>query len=295
MATINFGNERYIYYSPHPQKTSHNGLYVIRAGETMPSASYYHERPADFKKESGGVYVMEYVLSGKGYVECEGKKHMVAAGDFYLLTRFHEHRYYSDPQQPLHKIWVNLTGPFISALTEALDLREGVYIEHYDSPKAITQIHSLLESFNFSPRARIFDNIAIVVTELLLSINTSRKEQASSDSNAIVEIKRYIDSEVNISATLDDICMQFPINKSYAIASFKKMFGITLYQYMLDKKIKNAKLMLEKGVKINNIATLLGYSCTQSFTHAFKSAVGVKPNVYRETKMKNNQNDMPEF
>ena len=287
VAKINCGNEKYIYYSPNPEKTSYNGLYVKRAGETMPTPTYYHERPANFRSESGGVYVMEYVLGGKGYIECEGKKYTVGAGDFYLLTRCHAHKYYSDPQMPLHKIWVNFSGPYISGLADTLGLTEGVYIQHYDSPKAITQIHSLLESFNFSPRGRIFDNIALVVTEIMLSINSSTKEQTSSDSPVIFEIKRYIDSEVNIASTLDDICAQFSINKSYAIASFKKTFGITLYQYMLDKKIKTAKNMLEHGVKINNIATLLGYSCTQSFTHAFKSAAGVSPNTYREMRQKN--------
>ena len=59
----------------------------------------------------------------------------------------------------MHKIWVNFSGPYISGLADTLGLTEGVYIQHYDSPKAITQIHSLLESFNFSPRGRILDNI----------------------------------------------------------------------------------------------------------------------------------------
>ena len=290
MPKLNFENEQYIYYSPNPEKISHNGLFVKRAGETLPSPSYYHERKENFRADSGGIYVMEYVLGGKGYIECEGKTYSVATGDFYLLTRFHAHKYYSDPNQPLHKIWVNLSGPFISNLADTLGLDEGVYIQHYDSPKPITQIHSLLESFNYSPRGRILDSIALVVTEILLSINSSKKEQTSSESPIVYEIKRYIDSEVNIAASLDDICMQFSINKSYAIASFKKTFGITLYQYMLDKKIKTAKNMLEHGVKINNIAALLGYSCTQSFTHAFKSAAGVSPNVYRETKLKNRDN-----
>lgn len=265
---------------------SHNGLFVKRAGETLPNPNYYHERSADFLSESGGVYVMEYVLGGKGYIECDGKHYTVGAGDFYLLTRGHAHKYYSDPVQPMHKIWVNLQGPYISDLAKVLGLTDGVYIQHYDSPKPITQIHSLLESFNYSPRGRIFDNIALVVTEILLSINSSMREQTSSESPVIFEIKRYIDSEVNIAATLDDICVQFSINKSYAIATFKKTFGITLYQYMLDKKIKTAKNMLEHGVKINNIAALLGYSCTQSFTHAFKSAAGVSPNTYREMKLR---------
>ena len=53
--------------------------------------------------------------------------------------------------------------------------------------------------------------------------------------------------------------------------------------------------MLEHGVKINNIATLLGYSCTQSFTHAFKSTAGVSPNTYREMKSKNSEDTKPEL
>ena len=64
---------------------------------------------------------------------------------------------------------------------------------------------------------------------------------------------------------------------------------------MLDKKIKTAKNMLEHGVKINNIASLLGYSCTQSFTHAFKSAAGVSPNIYREMKLKNKDYSLTEL
>ena len=287
MPKNNFDNERFVYYSRYPEKTSHNGLYVLRAGESMPSASYYHERTENFLSHLGGLYVMEYVLSGKGYIECDGKKYTVGAGDFYLLTRYHAHRYYSDPQQPMRKICVNLCGPFISSLADSLGLSDGVYIQHYDSPKAISQIHSLLESFIVSQRQRVFDNIALIVTEMLLSLNYSRKEQSTTDSPVVLEIKRYIDSEVNVGATVDDICVQFSINKSYVIAAFKKTFGITLYQYMLDKKIKTAKVMLENGVKINNIAELLGYSCTQSFTHAFKSAAGVTPKFYRETVMKN--------
>lgn len=48
-------NRRYvIYYSPHPEKASHNGLYIVRAGETMPDPMAYHERPQDFWEKKGG-------------------------------------------------------------------------------------------------------------------------------------------------------------------------------------------------------------------------------------------------
>ena len=138
---------------------------------------------------------------------------------------------------------------------------------------------------------RIFDNIALIVTELMLDLNSSRKTQKISASPAIFDIKKYIDSEVAVSASLDDVCAIFGINKSYAIATFKKEFGITLYQYMLEKKIKTAKNMLEAGESINEISSLLGYSCTQSFTHAFKAMTGISPNAYREQNVTTNNKD----
>ena len=284
MEKINIDNEKYVYYSPHPENYCYNGLHVLRAGETHPNPNYYHERRANFREKSHGVYVMEYVISGRGYIECEGKTYTVEAGDFYFLTRFHAHRYYADSLQPFHKIWVNLSGPFIASLAEVLNLTEGVYIRHFDSPRDILRIHSMLKSYNISPKSHIIDNVALAVTELLLSINSSRKEQRIAISPIILEIKNYIDNEIDIGATLDEICFRFSVNKSYAIASFKKEFGITLYQYMLDKKIRTAKRMLESGMRINDIATHLGYSCAQSFTHAFKTATGVSPNHYRDTK-----------
>jgi len=284
MPKLNMEKERFVYYSSHSKQISHNGLYIIRAGETLPNPYYYHERPAGFKTRLEGVFVMEYVFAGKGYIECEGKTYIVEAGDFFMLTRYHAHRYYSDPIDPLHKIWVNLAGPFTAGLAEALNLTEGVYVKHFDSPRGLEQIHSLLEAYKASPNPHIFDNIALVVTELMLTMNSSRKTQKVAVSPVILEIKKYIDGESNVAASLDDICAKFSINKSYAIATFKKEFGITLYQYMLEKKIAAAKQMLDSGVGIGVIASSLGYSCTQAFTHAFKSATGVSPNMYREQK-----------
>ncbi len=282
MPKLNFDNERHVYFCSHPKQISHNGLYIIRAGESFPNPLYYHERVADFKTNLEGLLVIEYVYSGKGYIECDGKKYIVEAGDFFMLTRYHAHKYYADPITPFHKIWVNLAGPYVANLAQTLNLTDGVYIKHFDSPRCIEQIHSLLEQYNTSPKPRIFDNIALAVTELMLIMNSSRKTQKVAVSPVILEIKKYIDREENVSATLDEVCAKFLINKSYAIATFKKEFGITLYQYMLEKKIRTAESMLSSGETINNITSVLGYSCTQSFTHAFKSATGISPNAYRE-------------
>lgn len=272
--------KKFIYFSPEPERISHNGLYIVRAGETLPSPTWHHERPSDFWKNKGGVYVIEHVLEGRGHIECDDKKYTVEAGDFYMLTRFHAHRYYSDPDYPCRKIWVNLTGPFMVSLTEGLGLTDGVYVMHGDSPERIRKIHDLLCSFDSLPAEHILDNIAIILTDILLSVNLKRRAQLKPQSS-IADIKKYIDSEVNIGANLDDVCAKFGVSKSYAIATFKKTYGVTLYSYMLDKKMEIAKKLLQNGVRLTNIASMLGYSCTQSFAHTFKKATGMSPSEYR--------------
>lgn len=274
---------RYICYSIDSSRISHNGMYILHAGETVPCPKWSFERPQNYWKNKGGVYVIEHVLEGRGYIECDDKVYTVEAGDFYMLTRFHAHKYYSDPEYPCRKIWVNLSGPFVVGLAEGLGLSDGVYIMHGDSPKRIRQIHALLNSFDTLPQEHIFDNIAMILTDIFLSVNLSRKSTGIHNSNPIAEMKRYIDSEVNIGANLDDICQQFKVSKSYAIASFRKTYGITLYQYMLDQKVRSAKAMIRNGVKLSSVASILGYSCTQSFTHAFKKATGLSPTEYKDS------------
>ncbi len=282
MRKINFENERYLYRSSRAKRMSTNGLYVLSAGESLPNPRYYYERIKEFMPSHDGLIVMEYVCSGKGYIECEGKKYTVGAGDLFVLTRYHAHKYYSDPFDPFHKKWVNLAGPLLGNIVDSLGLKEGVYIKHLGSPGYIEQIHALLEQYNSTFKSRIFDNVALVATELLLMINSSENAQKSSVLPVVFEIKKYIDREENPSINLDEICEKFMINKSYAIATFKREFGITLYQYMLEKKIRMAENMLESGESISNITDKLGYSCTQSFNRAFKSMVGISPSAYRE-------------
>lgn len=274
---------KYICYESDGRTISHNGLNIAHAGETVPCPQWSHERPVDFWKNRGGLYVIEHVLEGRGYIECDGEVYTVEAGDFYMLTRFHAHKYYSDSELPCRKIWVNLTGPFVSALADGLGFDRGVYVMHGDSPQRIRQIHTLLNSFDSLPKEHIYDNIAMILTDIFLSVNLARLSVGVRNSNPISDMKRYIDNEVNIGANLDDICRQFGVSKSYAIATFKRNYGITLYQYMLDGKIRSAKSMLRNGVKLSIISALLGYSCTQSFTHAFKNATGLSPTEYKDT------------
>lgn len=260
-----------------------NGLCIIRAGETYPNPKYFIERTKTSRLQWGGIYVIEYVKSGKGYIECDGVKHTVSEGDLYILNRFHHHMYYSDKDNPLSKIWINVTGDFMHGLFDALKIKEGVIVAHMNAKRYIEEIHKQLKKLTYQTRHMTYDSIALILTELLLRVNRNRRTTAT-DALPVFEIKNYIDSGINPRMSLDEICKQFYANKSYIIALFGKTFGITPYQYILQKKMETARDLLTFGsFGIGEISEMLGYTYPQAFSAAFKKIYGCNPSEYKKS------------
>ena len=63
---------------------------------------------------------------------------------------------------------------------------------------------------------------------------------------------------------------------------FKNKYGITPYQYFLDKKIDAAKTYLtHTNISIGAISKTLHYEDQQYFSSSFKKTVGCSPVEYR--------------
>ena len=71
-------------------------------------------------------YVFEYVISGAGYIEMNGEKIRVEAGDFYFYHKNAKLTYYSDPDDPYKKVWVNVRGTLVDSLVDSFGL--GMFI-----------------------------------------------------------------------------------------------------------------------------------------------------------------------
>ena len=65
---------------------------------------------------------------------------------------------------------------------------------------------------------------------------------------------------------------------------FKKETGVTVIQYIVQKRIELASnLLINSGMQIQEIALYLGYQDTSYFTHVFRKEMGMSPQDYRKT------------
>lgn len=105
-----------------------------------------------------------------------------------------------------------------------------------------------------------------------------------SNSNMVEVAKRYVQEHL-----LDEINMAVVANYcnvSYHHFSklFKEAIGINFQDYVTDCRMAYAKQALQGlNVKVNEVATKLGYSNPKNFTRVFKNFYGISPKDYQES------------
>ena len=110
-------------------------------------------------------------------------------------------------------------------------------------------------------------------------ISTNR-EQIESISRVIT----YIDEHFDKKLTLEAISAEAGLSPNYLSSLFRKISGITLWNYVNSKRIEKAvKLITDENIKENmiDIAAECGFNNTANFNKTFKTVTGMTPKEYR--------------
>lgn len=97
----------------------------------------------------------------------------------------------------------------------------------------------------------------------------------------IRDIMRYIDEHLLDSFTLDDLSRQFFHNPSYISRRFKKVTGLTIQQYLLNKRIGMAQKYLKEGKSLADVCWMSGFNNYSHFARTFSQQVGISPKKYQ--------------
>lgn len=282
MLRINKRVENVIYRSPDKADPS-KSFDIEMCGVTIPSEGYYMERDRLDKNDPRLVSIFEYVTEGVGYIECNGKIYTVKAGDFYYLDCKHTHRYWADKENPFGKMWINVRGRLPAAMLAAYYFTEPVIVQHMDVSALFREMADALSGIKDNNKTDVYSNVASLICKLIITIGTERQKQRIMSGIAF-RIKQEIDRSQNYGITLSEIENKFFLSKSYIIHLFSDEFGITPKQYILQKKIDTAKLLLRDGEKsMCEIAELLNFSSVQHFSSTFRRYAGITPDNFRRS------------
>ena len=97
----------------------------------------------------------------------------------------------------------------------------------------------------------------------------------------IRKAKEIILNQMTEPPTLQELSAEIGLNIKKLKEGFKQIYGDTVYGYLLDHKMNEARSMINsRQYNINEISLKLGYSTSSHFIAAFKKKFGTTPKKY---------------
>ncbi|UOB18661.1 helix-turn-helix domain-containing protein [Abyssalbus ytuae] len=106
----------------------------------------------------------------------------------------------------------------------------------------------------------------------------SNKEQL----DTVIRTRHYINNHFEKELNLNFLSKVRFTSKFHLIRLFKKYYGQTPKQYIIDKRIEQAKVLLKKGINITDTCFEVGFDTPSSFSTLFKSRVGLPPTEFQK-------------
>ncbi|WP_234812053.1 helix-turn-helix domain-containing protein, partial [Mycolicibacterium brumae] len=96
------------------------------------------------------------------------------------------------------------------------------------------------------------------------------------------KVVEYLEDNLDADITLSHLAKHLGLSVTELTARFKLTFRTTPHQYLVDRRIRRAKMLLTRTTKpITEIAHAVGFSTPSHFATTFRSRVGLTPTAYR--------------
>lgn len=96
-------------------------------------------------------------------------------------------------------------------------------------------------------------------------------------------ILQYINQHYRENFSLLELSNKLHLNKYYICHCFKDVTGYTINNYVISKRVEEAKkMLLMTDEPVGIISDMLGFNTATHFSRSFKNYVGVSPQQYRK-------------
>ncbi|WP_271271106.1 AraC family transcriptional regulator [Aliamphritea hakodatensis] len=110
----------------------------------------------------------------------------------------------------------------------------------------------------------------------------SPDQKARKVDHLLRQAQDYIHENIQADISLEDVSQQANLSKYHFVRMFRKQFGITPHQYILNCRINRAREDLESGVSLDDVVFEYGFSDLSHFNRRFKPVFGMTPRQYQQ-------------
>jgi AraC-like DNA-binding protein len=132
-------------------------------------------------------------------------------------------------------------------------------------------------------KAKVIELLSIVLSHLS---QFSRPQMPmglrDTDVRKMQEARELLHANLKSPCSLIDLAHQVGTNENYLKKQFKILYGNTVYGYIHDLRMQQARIMLKENKELLQIAQSIGYKNVHHFASAFKKYFGYSPYSIRK-------------
>lgn len=241
--------------------------------------------PNSFVRHCHDGYELIYVARGRGSHVIEGEEYNLRDGSLLVMAPHAFHHVKIDLSETYERYVLNFKDSILpeevkGALERMFDGAEqyGRFYEGDSIPVSVVQaIASMREVTSLSGAEAMCYVVSLLSTALLrLSVNLPMlREQEKTVLGA--RVVRYLNSHLTETISLDALAKSFFVSKFHLCRAFKEHNGVSVLQYLTEKRVMYAKHLVEQGETAVCAAAKAGFGDYSSFYRAHRRICGVAP------------------
>ncbi|PWM71819.1 MAG: hypothetical protein DBX59_08005 [Bacillota bacterium] len=253
------------------------------------------------KREAAGAriqshYTLHFVLKGKGTFSIAGKTFHLQENDAFFTPPNVTVTTTPDKDEPWTFFWAGMNGKgFQQVFANALfSIASPVYSCGACAQFVRNAIERLCDFCPAESDAMQMRGISAAL-EIFAYITEERVKNCGETPHVFSKeyyLQKALDLiEANYADSafkIDDICAELAISHSYLCKIFRLFSSVTVNQYLIEIRMREARLLLDKDESsIKNVAFAVGYNDYAYFSKEFKKHFGYTPGQYRKTQREN--------
>lgn len=242
-------------------------------------------------------YEVYFFLGGNAEYLVEGQTYRLQPGDLLLISPLELHQPIIHPDRdPYQRIVLWMKPDFLrhystadASLVRCFDINRSDHINllRLPAPQQSLLRHildELLQQTNSSQYGQDILCHALLLQFIVqlnrLAIDVIGSTVQTKNSTLTDQVIDYISKHYADSLSLDGLAQKFFISKYYLSHEFSQVMGVSVYRYIMLKRLVIAKQMLSTGLRPTSVYNACGFRDYANFYRAFKAEYGCSPTEY---------------
>ena len=285
----------------------HNPLLSWETQEDNISCSY-KEEPIDFKIRFLHCHDgYEVLMMKRGNVDMQIEDRMITLqpGDIVLIPPYVFHFARQQSTDTYCRVVLNMKEALIRSLIASNESYRHITDVFYQTPdyhihvngSTLRQLIDLACALEAASGSKADAYGATILSKSLLSIilvilNRQAaassvapilpQTQAPSMPKVVTDVIHYVDQNLAGDLSVSGIAESVHLNSVYLTRRFRQYSGLSLQQYIIEKRLAEAKRMLRNGQSPTEVCYACGFNNYSNFSRTFTNHVKISPRQYQE-------------